>query len=88
MKLICVNDREEVEYKTGIFSSEKRKEKVDGITEGKTYSGELMALCNNSRWEGIDQSRTQINFEDYGFLIYDDNGEWECYDLYHFKPAE
>ena len=86
MKLRCIYDKEDVKVKTGLFSSEVRKQKVDGITEGKSYFGYPTAICDNSKWEGSDTSRTEIKFEDYGFLIYDDNGEWACFDLHHFAP--
>lgn len=88
MKLVCVDVEEVVKVKTGIFSSQVVRQKMDGITEGKIYVGDPIAICNNDKWEGSNVSRTKINFEDYGFLIYDDNGEWNCYDFYHFKPAE
>jgi hypothetical protein len=87
MKLRCVNDQETVQEKTGWFSSKPVDRKVDGITVGKAYQALVGPICNNSEFEGPQQSRTRINPDDYNFLIFDDNREWSFYDLEHFEPV-
>jgi hypothetical protein len=51
---------------------------IAGLTEGKEYE---VALAS-------DASGQQYTSTTFYFLVYNDNGEWETYDLDLFGPAE
>ena len=70
MTLKCISD----EYKK-FFGGQS---KVDGITKGKTYTGQIVKVSYTNAT--VDS--------DYKFLIYDDKKQWKSYDLYHFEPSK
>lgn len=72
MKLVCISDTTQ----KGLFT--KRTEKLKGLTKGKAYS--VMLFSNASGYNTTSTSKE--------FLVYNDIGQWETYDLSRFKPVE
>lgn len=75
MKLKCVTGYEAPSNGFLGLGAHGRKP-IDGLTEGKEYSGEVCPLAS-----GQYTSTTVY------FLIYNDNKEWETYDLNLFTPV-
>lgn len=81
MKLKCVQDHWPA--KSGVLGfGAKPKTKIEGITEGKEYSGSPLAELHD--WVSTGGSLDTKNT----FLIYNDDEEWETYQLDLFEPAE
>lgn len=59
----------------------KDPEKIDGLTKGKTYDGSPVSYVIGSGNIGLGSVET--NFQ---FLIYNDNDEWQKYQLNLFEP--
>ena len=77
MKLKCVKDF--TDASNGIFGiGRSDAEKIDGLTKGKTYDTQVL----NTLSYGGNMSVSN----DIKFLIYNDNEEWETYDLNLFSP--
>ena len=58
----------------------KPRRPIKGLTEGNTYTGELVPAAF-SVLEG-----TRIDESDICAMLYNDEQEWECYDLNLFEP--
>lgn len=80
MKLRCVRDYDDVT--TGWFNKITRQVKVPGISYGKVYDGTPVNYTGGSGNIGFGNISTS-----HYFMIFNDNKEWEMYDLYHFEPA-
>ena len=79
MKLKCVKAHEDPSNGfLGIGAHGRRP--IEGLTIGKEYEGSPIALVSN--WTDM----TTIDQDNYEFLIFNDNEEWETYDLNLFSP--
>lgn len=80
MKLKCKVAHQEAT--NGLFGvGAKPRTRIDGLTLGKEYVGNLVPLVNN-----FSQSTT-IAASDIKAMIYNDNQEWKAYSLNLFEPA-
>lgn len=77
MKLKCVKAR--TDASNGIFGiGAHGPEPIEGLTEGKTYDAQIVNELSGGGNMSVDNN--------YYFLIYNDNDEWETYDLNLFSP--
>lgn len=74
MKLKCIKDTETV-LSGMLFSRTSKEEKIEGITEGKVYDGEFVAMNINERNSFIY------------FFAFDDDNEWTLFNPDSFIPA-
>ena len=81
MKLRCKHDH--VTKTKGIINRVEYQELVPGLTLGKIYTGQFIAIADNITFNNA----TQINIEDYSVIIYNDKGEWETYNPNLFEPV-
>lgn len=83
MKLICAQDHWPAKAANMLGFGAKPRTKIAGITQGKEYSGTPVTDTTGSIMGGIGDvsSTTQ-------FLIFNDNKEWEHYQLDLFQPVE
>lgn len=81
MKLVCVKDS--IEETKGFFKPKTINVKVQGLTNGKTYSGTAISVPHGDGNVGFGSINTNIYF-----LVFDDNGNWEQYELELFRPEE
>lgn len=77
MKLKCIKARTDAsEGFLGIGAH--GPEPIEGLTEGKTYDAQVVNELSGGGNMSVDNN--------YYFLIYNDNDEWETYDLNLFSP--
>lgn len=83
MKLVCITDR--VKKKKGIplINRTEVTEKVDGLTEGKSYTALVVADVQGSSTTGTGSISTYARF-----LVFNDNQYWEMYHTNFFAPEE
>jgi len=80
MKLKCKQDHWPA--KSGVLGiGAKPRTKIEGLTEGKDYNGSPLAELHDWVANGGSLNTTIT------FLIYNDNSEWETYQLNLFEPA-
>lgn len=60
----------------------KPKRKIEGLTEGMQYTGYPVTEVSGDGNIGFGSISTQISF-----LIYNDDGEWQTYNVDCFKPV-
>ena len=79
MKIKCVKAK--TDPSSGLFGLGAHDgEEIEGLTLGKTYTAQVV-----NELSGGGSMRVSNDFQ---FLIFNDKGEWEVYDLYLFVPAE
>lgn len=76
MKIKCINNTKEIGW------IQRSVVPIDGLTLNKVYEVTPISVVNHY-FEG-----TQIDFDDYKFLLYDDNHKWVTHDLKLFKPVD
>lgn len=87
MRVRCLKASRTRTRSLGFFKgSEEYEEAIDGLTEGKIYEVYPIITCNNSTFEATDTSRTEINFSDISFLLWNDNEEWDFFEKGLFAP--
>lgn len=80
MKLKCKQDI--LSATNGIFGiGAKPRRPIKGLTKHKEYLAAPVALVSN--WT----NHTTVDKSNYHFLIYNDFGVWQTYDLDLFEPA-
>jgi len=77
MKLKCIKAR--TDASNGLFGiGAHGPEPIEGLTEGKVYDAQVL---NTLSYGGNMSVSNSIEF-----LLYNDNSEWETYDLNLFSP--
>lgn len=77
MKLKCIKAR--TDASNGLFGiGAHGPEPIEGLTLGKTYDAQLVNELSGGGNLSVDNN--------YYFLVYNDNDEWETYDLNLFSP--
>lgn len=61
----------------------KGPEKIEGLTEGKTYDASPVSMVSGDGNLGFGSISTKIYF-----LVYNDDQEWETYQSNLFEPAD
>lgn len=59
----------------------KEPEKIEGLTQGKTYDASPVSDVSGDGNLGFGSINTEVKF-----LIYNDNDEWDYYQLNLFEP--
>jgi hypothetical protein len=85
MKVTCVQDSWPAEL-GGFLKRAKPAKKIEGLTEGKEYIGQMIAVVD--RWGVALENATTITSEDYRFMIFNDDNKWCDYQLNLFEPGE
>jgi len=79
-KLICVDAY--YDATSGFLGmGAKPKRPIEGLTEGKEYTGYPVSEVRGEGNIGFGSISTQVNF-----LIFNDDGEWQTYNVDCFKP--
>lgn len=83
MKLKCVQDYWPAKEPNFIGFGGKPKTKIEGLTENNEYEGTPIAKVYGSIGGGSGDVYSKTHF-----LIFNDDGEWESYQLDLFEPVE